>query len=141
MHNFIFCGSIEVSQRGTTNNKLWYYYGTLVNHYTYHRKTPRYYVWLLVLPNREVRRYQLWDVTPEYNLFHPSLGRLIYQNPYLFYDHLIKSAVRLFISKRHDFKHPHTNRWERRSLIEFQDVCELDFITCTANYVEGKRSI
>jgi hypothetical protein len=46
------------------DNKLWYYYGTLVNHYTYGKKVPKYFIWLLILPDRRVEPYQLWDVTP-----------------------------------------------------------------------------
>lgn len=113
------------------DNKLWYYYGTLVNHYTYERRAPRFFVWLLILPDRQVERYQLWDVAPAYKLFHRSLRKLVFKNPHRFYDHLIKSAARLFITQHHDFKLPGATNWTKKSLTEFQDVCELVFITCT----------
>lgn len=118
-------------------NKLWYYYGTLVNHYTYGLKAPKYFVWLLILPDRRVEPYQVWDVTPEYGLFHPSLRKLVCESPYRFYDHLIKAAARLFIMEHHDFKLPNTTGWTKIPLVdgdvEFQDVCELIFITCSVD--------
>jgi len=112
-------------------NKLWYYYGTLVNYYIRPESVPRYFVWLLILPNRQVEPYQIWDVMPEYNFFHKSLKRLIYQSPYRFYDNLIKNAARLFIAESYDFENPNTKKWESKRLIDLQDTSELIFITCT----------
>jgi len=113
------------------DNKLWYYYGTLVNNYTFGQSIPKYFVWLLILPDRQVEPYQIWDVTPDYKFFHPSLKKLVYQSPYRFYDPLIKSAARLFITRDYNFKHPGTKKWTKKRLVQFQDVCELVFITCT----------
>ena len=123
----------EAITEESNENKLWYYYGTLVNHYTYKKKVPRYFVWLLILPDRKVKSYQIWDVTAEYGFFHPSLKTMIYQNPYRFYDHLIKSAARQFIMRQHDFKCTPAASWKKKTLARFQDVCELVFITCTGD--------
>jgi hypothetical protein len=113
------------------DNKLWYYYGTLVNSFDFGKKVPKYFVFFLILPDRRVEPYQIWDVTPEYKFFHPSLKKLVYESPYKFYDHLIKSAARLFISKEHGFKGPSARKWTKKTLAQLQDVCELVFITCT----------
>jgi hypothetical protein len=64
-------------------------------------------------------------------MFDRSLKELVYESPYRFYDHLIKSAARLFITKHHDFKPTVSGRWTKIKLTEFQDVCELVFITCS----------
>lgn len=112
-------------------NKLWYYYGTLINNYTFGKSVPKYSVWILILPNHQVDPYQIWDVAPEYKFFHASLKPLIYQSPYRFYDNLIKSAARIFITKDYDFEDPKTKRWVRKKLVDSQDICELIFITCT----------
>ena len=48
------------------DNKLWYYSGTLGNHFTAGLTVPRFFVFLLSLPNRQVTPYQLWDIHKEY---------------------------------------------------------------------------
>jgi hypothetical protein len=121
------------------DNKLWYYYGTLVNSADFGQKVPKYLVFLVILPNCRVEPYQIWDVTPEYKFFHPSLKKLIYESPYKFYDHLIKSAARLFISKEHGFKGPSARKWTKKTLTQLQDVCELVFITCTGSQLVMSR--
>jgi hypothetical protein len=112
-------------------NKLWYYYGTLANHYDLNKSVPRYFVWLLILPDRKVTGYPTWDVyVPQYKYFHPSLRRLIFENPFRFYDHLIKTAARLFLSENIDFEKNSKTTILGKS---FHDVCELVFITCTGD--------
>jgi hypothetical protein len=64
-------------------------------------------------------------------MFHPSLKQLVYESPYRFYDHLIKSAARLFITEDQEFKDPHSGKCIKKKLTEFRDVCELIFITAT----------
>ncbi|KRT65936.1 MAG: hypothetical protein XU11_C0016G0005 [Candidatus Dadabacteria bacterium CSP1-2] len=118
--------------RGQDNiNKQWYYYGTIGNYYTLKQKVPRYFVWLLSIPDRLVDHYQIWDTNQEYQFFHSSLRGLVYQNPYRFYDYLIKTSAKTFLETKQEFKDPKTKRWVRKRLVEFQDVCELVFITCT----------
>ncbi len=116
-------------------NKLWYYYGTLGNYYTTCKRVPRYFVWFLILPDRQIERspYQWWDPTPDYKFFHPSLKELVCESPYRFYDHLIKASARLFIKKKKEFLSPAKRKWFRMELRECQDVCELVFITCTVD--------
>ncbi len=115
------------------SNKLWYYYGTLGNYYTSGKRIPRYFVWLLCLPDCRVdlSPYQQWDI--QYKFIHPSLKGLVCQSPYRFYDHLIKSAARLFVTKPHEFKLRGTNKWTKIKLTEFEDACELVFITWTGD--------
>lgn len=122
-------------------NKLWYYYGTLANHHDQGRKdgTPRYFVWLLILPEHKVGSYPIWDVGEPYSLFHHSVKKLIYENPFHFYDPLIKTAARKFLQKKHEFNLPGTKRWITRRLTDFQDVCELVFITCTGDRLVMSR--
>ncbi len=114
-------------------NKLWYYYATLGNYYTSGKKIPRYFVWLLCLPDCRVDSspYQQWDI--HYEFIHPSLKTLVCQSPYRFYDHLIKSAARLFVTKPHEFKLRGTNKWTKIKLTEFEDTCELVLMTWTGD--------
>jgi len=116
-------------------NKLWYYYGTIVNRLTFNKQIPRYLVFLLVLPDRRVDRYQVWDLTKGYEFLHPELLDIICENPYRFYDHLIKSAARLFIERGKKFQDPKTKEWVGKNLVQFQDTCELVFITCTCKHL------
>lgn len=116
-------------------NKLWYYYGTIVNKYTFNKQAPKYFVFLLVLPDQRVKKYQVWDKTNKYMFFHPDLLDIICENPYRFYDHLIKSAARLFIINAQEFQNPKTKKWVKKSLFQFQDTCELVFIACTGKHL------
>jgi len=112
------------------DNKLRYYYGTVVNKLIYGKDIPGYFVWLLILPEQPVNKgsYKIWDIE-YYKLFHRSIKKLISENPFLFYDHLIKTAARLFINEERQKEHP-------KKLADIQKECELVFITCT-----GKRLI
>lgn len=47
------------------NNRLWYYYATLANHYTHGKEVPRYFVFLLVLLDQKVEPCQIWDATSD----------------------------------------------------------------------------
>jgi hypothetical protein len=122
-------------------NKLWYYYGTLANYHDLGKKggVPRYFVWLLILPDRKVGSYQVWDVGEPYYLFHSSVKKLIYENPFDFYDPMIKAAARKFLQKKHDFRPFGTKGWITKRLFDFQDICELIFITCTGNRLVMSR--
>ena len=115
-------------------NKLWYYYGTISNYYTLKQKVRRYFVWLLILPYQKVDSYPIWDTQKEYNFFHPSLKKLVYQNPYRFYDHLIKTSAKTFLKTEQKLG-------SGKKLVEFQDTCELVFITCTTKELILSRGI
>ncbi|MBF0564515.1 MAG: hypothetical protein HQK89_04675 [Nitrospirae bacterium] len=123
-------------------NKLRYYYGSIIKHDVINKmdsvtkyNIPRYFVWLLILPDKAVANYPVWDMqklwgtrSKEAVIFHSSLKKLLLESPFRFYDHLIKSSARLFIRKNHYF-----DENNNKSLIDFQNVCELVFITCTGN--------
>ncbi|MFO8058669.1 MAG: hypothetical protein R6V10_15390 [bacterium] len=118
------------------DNKLWYYYGTIVNYFTLGKEVPRYFVWLLILPDQPVNdeQYKVWDID-YYKLFHPSIKKLICENPFRYYDHLIKTSACLFINKEQDDEHmlfdPRKKDWINKKLADFQSECELVYITCT----------
>ena len=126
----------EISEKDNYN-KLWYYYGTLGNYYTKKEdlSVPPYFVWLLILPDRKIdlAPYRWWDDKPYYRFFHSSLKQLVCQNPYRFYDHLIKSAARVFIedAEHRRFLTPGTKQWVSKTVGDCQKACELVFITCT----------
>jgi len=115
-------------------NKLWYYYGTLAKYYDLKQPIPRYFVWLLVLPDRSVKSYPTWDVhVRQYKYFHRSLRKLIFENPYRFYDHLIKTAARLFLTENKDINELEQSARKTHRGKGIHDVCELVFITCTGD--------
>ncbi|MBV6341538.1 hypothetical protein [Candidatus Magnetobacterium casense] len=129
---------------GISANKLWYYYGIIVNNYVFKKDIPKYFIWLLILPDKRVSSYQIWDSAKwrkndqTFYFFYKSLNELVYENPYKFYDHLIKTSARLFINEKH-----YIQKNEDRALIEFQDTCELVFITCTGDRLilsRGKKN-
>lgn len=115
-------------------NKLWYYLGTIKNHLE-NKPIPRYFVWLLILPDKSVADYStyLWDIKKwgkeEEYILHPSLKELIFENPYRFYDHLIKTSARLFL----EAKRENELKVKGESLANYQNVCELVFLTCTGD--------
>jgi hypothetical protein len=91
-------------------------------------------VWILILPDRQVDPspgFTIWDSTREYGFFDKSLNRVVCENPFRFYDHLIKAQAALFVMRLHELKDPDTGAWVKRSLLDFQHRCELVFVTCT----------
>ena len=126
------------------DNKLWYYYGTLAKKYCPHQlqaEAPRYFVSLLILPDQKVSHYKIWDTDHIYNLFHPSLEDLVYENPYRFYDHIIKTSARHFLENKQEFEDPKTGKAVHNNLIRFQKECELVLITCTGQHLILSRGI
>lgn len=123
---YLFC-DID-SDKIDENNKLWYYLGTIKKHVDSGVRIPRYFVWLLILPDRKVADYSanLWDIKTDDHILHPSLKNLIFENPYLFYDHLIKTSARLFLEESR-------NELNDKCLRNYQDNCELVFLTCTGD--------
>ena len=120
----------------TEENKLWYYLGTVKKHIIENKPIPRYFIWLLILPDKKVEDYSanLWDIKKwgkhhEY-ILHPSLKNLIFENPYRFYDHLIKTSARQFLTGEDE-----DLTIKGKSLIQYQDICELVFLTCTGNQI------
>lgn len=117
----------------TEENKLWYYLGTILKHINGEKDIPRYFVWLLILPDKKVDDYSnyLWDIKrcwerKEEYILHRGLKKLVFENPYRFYDHLIKTSARLFLEdKRKELK--------GKRLSDFQHICELVFLTCTGD--------
>ena len=125
---YLFCDiSNEIDE-----NKLWYYLGTIIQKCAGAREhTPRYFVWLLILLDRKAEYpTNLWDIKrwgeeKEY-ILHPSLKNLIFENPYRFYDHLIKTSARLFLEEKRE-------ELRGRCLGDYQADCELVFLTCTGD--------
>jgi len=105
------------------DNKLRYYMGTLEEKIRKNLPLPKYYVSFLVLPDCAVNPYTIWDCNKHYNFFHGSLRKVIYRNPYRFYDGIIKSCARLFLETK-------ISRFGKK-IKDFQDRCELIIITCT----------
>ena len=112
-------------------NKLWYYYGTLGRFYTWKQPVPRFFVSLMILPERKVTNYHIWDTDRNYQLLPPELKTVAYENPYLFYDHQIKALARAFLRDQEEFFDSKTRKWKKKTWKEYQEVCELVFITCT----------
>jgi hypothetical protein len=111
------------------DNKLWYYNATLGNSYTPGEASPRYFVFLLILPDRPVNRYEVYDLREDYQIHDPSLREVIYQSPYKFFDMQIKAAARGFLLYKNEV---HVDgAWKVPSRKEAQQRCELVFITCT----------
>jgi len=113
------------------DNKLWYYYGTLGNYYTWGHAVPQYFIFFLCLPNQKVEPYQLWDLHKEYRLFHPALRQKVFLNPYLFYDRQIKAQARAFL-QRQNYYMDDGAKWDKKvGWQHSQKICELIFVTCT----------
>lgn len=112
------------------DNKLWYYYGTLGKHLTAGYSVPRFFVFLLSLPDYPVTPYQIWDIHKEYQLFQPDLCKIVYANPFQFYDYQIKAQARAFLQRERYFLDKDGN-WVERELEDIHKISELVFITCT----------
>ncbi|TKB72897.1 MAG: hypothetical protein E8D46_10480 [Nitrospira sp.] len=111
------------------NNKLWYYHATLSNYYSKGTPIPRYFIFLLILPDRKVGGYTLWDINKNYQFFDPALRETIHNNPYRFYDRQIKACARALLRNEKYFWDG--NDWSERPLEEIHKRCELIFLTCT----------
>lgn len=119
------------------DNKLWYYHGTLSNHFSEGALKPRYFIFFLVLPDRKVEPYHLWDMDRDYQLYDDSLKRLVYENPYRFYDRQIKAAARAFLRDQCDLFDGRT--WINYPREKMQELCELVFVTCTIDQLVLSR--
>jgi len=128
-------------KKSDIDNKLWYYYGTLVKKAQRVPDVPRYWVSLLILPDEKVGHYTIWDTSKYYRLFHRSLKDLVFENPYRFYDRLIKLSARHFLEKEQEFENPKSRKPIYKNLIKFQKECELIFITCTGQQLILSRGI
>lgn len=107
-------------------NKLWYYHGTLSNS---DAQVPRYFIFLLVLPDQKVGRYPLWDIDKNCQFFDPAIRETIYNNPYRFYDRQIKASARAFL-RANDYVRDGAG-WRDLPLEKIHKRCELIFLTCT----------
>jgi len=119
------------------SSKLWYYFATLETGILQKEKLPKFFIFILILPNREVSPYQIWDVQSDCNLLDKSERVNIFQNPFSFYDHRIKDTARDFLT---DNMAEVTKSWKpllikQRPLIEYQDKCELVFFTITIDEI------
>ena len=110
-------------------SKLWYYWATTCKRISGDISMPNYVVFLLILPDEEIRNFPFWDATT-YKLFSPRLRKLIQANPFSFYDGLIKTSARLFLKRRQWLKDTNGN-WKMGYLQDYQDKCELVLITAT----------
>jgi hypothetical protein len=125
-------------------SKLWHYYVTLAKARQGQPRSPRYFVWLLALPDYPVARYQVWDFDRGYGFFQPKFRKpfqhLIKQSPYRFYDPLIKLAAREFLTRRNEdvwFRLADDSDWERKWIApaSLQRKCELVFVTITGHHL------
>ena|SRR2546425_4924272 len=126
---YLFSDGGASAKDNDIDNKLWCYYNTLGKHYTKREKIPKYFVFFLVLPDRSVTKYQLWDLDKHYQLYDPSLKTSIFSNPYRFFDRMIKTLARAFLRAEIDFFI--NGKWSEVSWDKSQQICELIFITCT----------
>lgn len=105
------------------DNKLRYYKATLEKKLKGNKDMPKYFVFLLILPDQKVTHYQIWDRSKYYKFFHSSLKKVIRNNPYRFYDGMIKSSAQLLLEQKLEFS--------GKRIADLQNVCELALITCT----------
>ncbi len=122
----------------TDESKLWYYWATVCKSILGDRAMPRYFIWLLVLPDQPVGSYSNWDCEKPHKLFDRKLKPLIRENPFAFYDPLIKASARRFIQKK-EWMINETRDWTKGCLADFQDQCELILITCTGRQLVMSR--
>lgn len=119
-------------------SKLWYYWATACKLNRGIKSMPRYFVWLLILPDQPVGPYQNWDFEKPHRLFDRKLKPIIQENPFALYDPLIKTSARLFL-KRQELLVDRDGKWIKGCLADFQDRCELIFITCTGRQLVMSR--
>jgi len=119
-------------------SKLWHYYGLLAKHLQGIELAPKALLFVMVLPDEPVDRYQLWDTARDVGLFRSELAPLIYQSPFRFFDPLIKSAARLFLRRLESFP-TRLGGWESHRIADLQHVCELVFVTLTRKVMVVSR--
>lgn len=119
-------------------SKLWYYWATVCKLNNGNKSMPRYFVWLLILPDQPVDGYTIWDCEKPHRLIDRKLKPIIRNNPFAFYDPLIKTSAKLFLQRR-NWVLDHQGRWQKLFLADFQDQCELVFITCTGRQLIMSR--
>lgn len=120
------------------HSKLWYYWATVCKRNSGDRKMPRYFVWLLILPDQPIVNFPFWDAY-EYHLFSRKLRPLVQANPFSFYDRLIKTSAQLFLRKQQELIDPQ-GKWQNRGCLQdYQDRCELVFLTCTGRQLIMSR--
>ena len=122
----------------TDDSKLWYYWATLCKRNEGYEGMPRYFVFLLILPDQRVGTIPWWDSSKYYKLFNKSLRPLVQENPFIFYDRMIKASARLFLNDVQCLV-DRNGEWRKGKLIEFQDICELVFLTCTGRQLIMSR--
>jgi len=122
------------------DSKLWYYWGTVCKRLQKKVGMPRYFVWLLILPDQPVSTIPFWDASKYYRLFSPHLREIVQDSPFRFYDQLIKTSAKLFLRRNDWLKVGNTDDgWERRRLLDYQHACELVIITCTGQQLLMSR--
>ncbi len=119
-------------------SKLWYYWATVCKQIMGDKSMPRYFVWLLILPDQPVKNFPFWDATKYYRLLSPLLRPLVQDNPFRFYDWMIKTSARLFIQKVRWMK-DNKGEWQQGRLQDHQEKCELVFLTCTGRQLIMSR--
>lgn len=122
----------------TDESKLWYYWGTLCKKNEGYDGMPRYFVFLLILPDQRVGTIPWWDAGRYYKLFSPRLRRIVQSNPFSFYDRMIKTCARLFLNKTQEII-GRDGQWRKGRLQDFQDICELVIVTCTGRQLIMSR--
>lgn len=119
-------------------SKLWYYWGTVFKKILdVNKEMPRYFVFLLILPDEPIGHFPFWDATKKYKLFNMRLRKLAQDNPFRFYDGLIKTSARLFLDRYERQKY--RGKWYRFRLQEHQNKCELVILTCTGHQLIMSR--
>ena len=118
-------------------SKLWYYFATLESGVLCGDELPKFFIFILILPNRKVKPYHIWDVQKDCNLLSKSERNNIFNNPFLFYDNKIKNIARDFLT---DNIPEVSKSWKpllikQKPLIAYQDKCELVFYTITIDEI------
>ena len=121
-------------------SKLWHYFGTVCKRIMGDRKMPRYFVWLLILPDQPVKNLPWWDAN-YFGLFGRKLRQIVQASPFAFYDRMIKTSSRLFLQRNQDLAYlkDGNEEWKAGKLQDCQNICELVFLTCTGRQLIMSR--
>lgn len=126
--------------KSNDGSKLWYYWGTVCKQILGDKNMPRYFVWLLVLPDRPVTTIPFWDASKYYRLLSRHLRGIVQDNPFRFYDQMIKTSAKLFLRRNQWLKMtPTEDGWRKGRLLDYQDKCELVILTCTGQQLIMSR--